>query len=235
VPASHVGHSTTSAHRDYVAWVASPTTLTPPPELDQRLLGPRRHHWRGWLTTLAAALTAAVVAGVVLNFLGMLPWRGPLSTSGARAAAVSATFEVHAGDRIAYPLLFISNPSRVGVVLDSIEPVDATPGIDVTGAWLFVDSARCRSQRPNVPSAVPAACRLAFADQAIPGHQYGSDGSRVIVILKPSAPGTYRASGFDVHYHVGPIHYTTTYRDGYVIHASAAPPPHRHRDGAASR
>ena len=43
--------------------------------------------------------------------------------------------------------------------------------------------------------------------------------SRVIVVLEPSQPGTYRSSGFDLHYHVGPIHYTTTYGDGFVIHA----------------
>jgi len=164
-------------------------------------------------------LALVVIAGLGLGILGMLPWRGPLSTGSAQGNGVSATFEVRAGERVAYPLLFISNPSRVGVVLDSIEPVDATPGVHLDGAWLFVDTERCRTLTPNFPSGVPDACRLAIADQTIPGHQYGSAGSRVIVVIRPSDPGTYRASGFDVHYHVGPIHYTTTFGDGYVIHA----------------
>lgn len=184
------------------------------------------------LTALAIVLGAVVVAGLALNVLGMLPWRGPLSTSDARSNGVSATFDVRAGDRIAYPL-FISNPSRVGVVLDSIEPIDATPGMHVDAAWLFVDTQRCRTQSPNFPSGVPAACRLAIADQTIAGHQYGSAGSRVIVVLQPSEAGTYRASGFDVRYHVGPIRYTTTFGDGYVIHASAPQPTHRRRKGAS--
>jgi hypothetical protein len=213
--------------------VASPTTLTPPPELDQRLLEPRRHHWRGWLTALAIVLVAIVAAGLALDVLGMLPWRGPLSTSGAEGNGVSATFDVEAGDRISYALLFISNPSRTAVVLDSIEPVDATPGVRVTAAWLFVDSERCRTLSPNFPDGVPAGCRLAVAGQTIPGHQYGSAGSRLIVVLEPREAGTYRANGFDVHYHVGPIHYTTTFGDGYLIHASLPEPAHRHRHGAS--
>jgi len=204
--------------------VASPTTLTPPPELDQRLLEPRRHHWRGWLTALAVLLTVLVLAGLALGWLGMLPWHGPLTTGETHLNGVSGTFEVQAGERIAYPLLFVSNRSRVGVVLDSIDAVDATPGVRIVDAWLFVDTPRCRQRSATFPDDVPAECRIPMAGYGLPGHQYGNVGSRVIVVLIPTQPGTYRASGFDVRYHVGPIHYTTTFGDGYVIHASPASP-----------
>jgi hypothetical protein len=200
--------------------VASPTTLTPPPQLDQRLLEPPSHHWRGLVIALAIVLTVVLAVGVVLAFLGMLPWRGPLSTGDAPLAGVSATFDVEAGDRIAYPLLFVANRSRVGVVLDSVVPVDGTPDVRVRDAWLFADTTRCRTQSPSFPYGVPDDCRIPLAGTALPGHQYGDVGTRVIVMLQPTRPGTYRVDGFDVHYHVGPIDYTTTFGDGYVIHAA---------------
>jgi len=199
--------------------VASPTTLTPPPELDQRLLEPRRYHWRGWLTALAILLTVLLLAGLSLSFVGMLPWRGPLSSSDQQPNGVIATFQVQAGDRIPYQLPRLANPSRVGVVLDSIDLVDPTPGVHIHDVWLFADTPRCRNQTPRFPYAVPVACRTPIAGFALAGHQDASVGSRVIVVLQPSQPGTYRSSGFDLHYHVGPIHYTTTYGDGFVIHA----------------
>jgi hypothetical protein len=201
--------------------VASPTTLTPPPQLDQRLLEPRRHHWRGWLIAVAIVLTLVVVAAVALDILGMLPWHGPLSSGETQLNGVSATFDVETGDRVAYPLLFIANTSRIGVVLDSVVPVDATPGVRVRDAWLLADTTRCQNQSPNFPYGVPRDCRMPIAGYVLPGHQYGSVGSRVIIDLEPTGTGTFRAGGFDVHYHVGPIHYTTTFGDGYVIHASA--------------
>jgi hypothetical protein len=204
--------------------VASPTTLTPPPELDQRLLERPRHHWRGWLIALAVGLSVILSAGLVLNFLGMLPWRGPLSTAEAHVTGVSTTFEVEARSKVSYPFLLLSNGSRIGVTLDSVQPVDATPGIHVGDAWLFVDTPRCHRLSPNFPNDVPQECRTPMAGYALPGHQYGDVGTRVIVVLDSMQPGTYRVSGFDVHYHVGLIHYTTTFADGYVIQATPPPP-----------
>jgi hypothetical protein len=208
--------------------VASPTTLTPPPELDQRLLEPRRHHWRGWLIALAGAMCVVVFGGFVLAWLSLLPWRGPLSTSAPQLNAVSTTFDAVARQGVAYPLLSVSDSSRIGVVLDSVELVDATPGVRVKDAWLFVDTPRCHRLAPNFPAGVPQECRTPMEGYPLPGHQYGSTGTRVIVVLEAREPGTYRASGFDVHYHVGPIHYTTTFGDGYVIETSAPPPPNKH-------
>lgn len=208
--------------------MASPTTLTPPPELDQRLLEPRRHHWRGWFIALAVALCVAVLGGLVLDWLALLPWRGPLSASAPQLNTVSTTFDTVAGERIAYPLLSVADSSRIGIVLDSVQPVDATPGVHVKDAWLFVDTPRCQRLAPNFPAGVPQECRAPMAGYPLPGHQYGNTGTRVIVVLEASEPGTYRASGFDVRYHVGPIHYTTTFGDGYVIQVSAPPPPKKH-------
>lgn len=184
------------------------------------MLEPPRHHWRGWLIALAAALAVLLVAGGALAFLGMLPWRGPLSTGAGPLGGVTATFEVEAGDRIAYPLLFVANRSRIGVVLDSVVPIGGTPEVRVRDAWLFVDTERCRARSPSFPYGVPQACRIPLAGAALPGHQYGDVGSRIIVMLQPTQPGTYRVDGFDVRYHVGPIDYTTTFGDGYVIHAA---------------
>jgi len=42
----------------------------------------------------------------------------------------------------------------------------------------------------------------------------------VVVELRPTQPGTYTSPGFNVRYHAGPIQYTTTYADGFVLHAS---------------
>ena len=181
------------------------------------------------MIALAVGLSVILSAGLVLNFLGMLPWRGPLSTGDAHGSAVSTTFEVEAGSTVSYPFLFLSNGSRIGVVLDSVQPVDATPGVHITDAWLFVDTPRCHRLAPNFPNEVPQGCRTPMAGYPLPGHQYGDVGTRVIVVLDPMQPGTYGVNGFDVQYHVGPIHYTTTFSNRYVIQATRPPRPNKKR------
>jgi len=212
--------------------VASPTTLTPPPELDQRLLEPPRHHWRGWLVALAILLAMLAVAGLVLNWFGMLPWRGPMSTPIDQMGGITETFDVAAGRDVAYTL-YISNPSRVGVVLDSVEPVDASPGVHVEDAWFFVSSPRCRRLNVHFPYGVSRGCRAALQGHVLAARETDPNQLRVIVMLRPMTANVYRSSGFDVHYHVGPMHYTTTFSDAYVIHASAPQPQHRHGNGSS--
>jgi hypothetical protein len=41
-----------------------------------------------------------------------------------------------------------------------------------------------------------------------------------VVELRPLRAGTFTSPGFNLRYHVGPMHYTTTYADGFVLHAS---------------
>ena len=41
-----------------------------------------------------------------------------------------------------------------------------------------------------------------------------------MVELRPLHAGTFTSPGFNLRYHVGPMHYTTTYADGFVLHAS---------------
>jgi hypothetical protein len=208
--------------------VASPTTLTPPPELDQRLLERPRHHGRGWLITLAVVLSAVLLAGLTLNWFGMLPWRGPMSAPDDQMGGVTETFDVPARHQVAYTL-FIANPSRTSVVLDSVEPAGASPALDVTDAWFFVSTPRCRRISTDFPYGVSRDCRTPVQGHTLPEHETAGNAVRVIVMLRPTAAQIYRSSGFDVHYHVGPIHYTTTFTDRYVIHASAPQPPtHAH-------
>ena len=150
--------------------MASPTTLTLPPELDQRLLERPHHHWRRWVVAVAIFLTVAGVAGFILNWYGLLPWHGPMSGSVNEMGGITEMFDVSSGHRVAYTL-YISNPSRVGVVLDSVEPVSQTPGLRGEDAWFFVDSPRCPLGVPAQGDAVDTLETILRRNSAAP--QYG--------------------------------------------------------------
>jgi hypothetical protein len=199
--------------------VASPTTLTPPPELDQRLLERPHHHWRRWVIAAAILVIVAGVAGFILNWYGLLPWRGPMSGPVNEMGGITQMFDVSAGHPVAYTL-YISNPSRVAVVLDSVEPASQTPGLVGEDAWFFVSSPRCKRISTRFPYGVTPDCRTPLQGHVLPAHQDAGNGARVIVMLRPTQAGDYRSQAFEIHYHVGPIHYTTTIGDGFRIHAS---------------
>jgi len=171
------------------------------------------------VATVAILVTITGVAAVVLNWYGLLPWHGPMSGPANEMGGITQMFDVSAGQRVAYTL-YITNPSRVGVVLDSVEPVGQTPGLRGEDAWLFVASPRCERISTRFPYGVTPDCRTPLQGYPLPAHQDAGNGSRVIVMLRPTQAGDYRSQAFDIHYHVGPIHYTTTVGNCFRIHAT---------------
>ena len=200
--------------------MASPTTLTPPPQLDQRLLEPPRRHWRGWLIALAVLLSVIVLAGLALNWFGMFPWHGPMSGGLDQVGGVTATVRTETKHPISYASLWVYNPSRVNVVLDGVEPVSGDAAVRVVDAWIPVDRPVCRAAAMGWRADAPDSCKIPVAGYVLPSHTPIGNGPRLVVELRPKQPGTYRSPGFNIHYHVGPIHYTTTYADGYVLIAT---------------
>jgi hypothetical protein len=200
--------------------VASPTTLTPPPVLDQRLLEPRRHHPRGWLMAAGVVATVTLVAALALNWYGMLPWHGPMSGGLDQVGGVNATVNTQAGHKVSYASLWVYNPSRVAVTLDSVAPVVGDGGLKVVDAWLPADHPICQRLAARWKGVVPDSCKVSLEGYVIPSHTPIGNGPRLVVELRPTHPGTYTSPGFNVRYHVGPIHYTTTYAGGFVLHAS---------------
>jgi len=198
--------------------VASPTTLTPPPELDQRLLDPPHHHWRGWLTALGVLLMLLAVAGLALNWFGMLPWHGPMSQGDP--GGVTATLRTEVKHTVSYASLWVYNPSRVGVVLDDVQPVNGDPALRVVNAWIPADRPACQDAATRWNASAPKDCKIPAEGFVLPSHTPVGNGPRLVVELKPMRAGTFRSPGFDIHYHVGPIHYTVTYADGFLLRTS---------------
>ena len=200
--------------------MASPTTLTPPPVLDQRLLERRRHHPRGWIIGAAVVATVALFAGLTLNWYGMLPWHGPMSGGLDQVGGVTATVATQAGHKVSYASMWVYNPSRVAVTLDSVEPVVANDGLRVVDAWLPAGHPICRRLAARWKGVVPDSCKVPLEGYMIPSHTAIGNGPRLVVELRPLHAGTFTSPGFNLRYHVGPMHYTTTYADGFVLHAS---------------
>jgi hypothetical protein len=135
-----------------------------------------------------------------------------------QANGIVAGMNVRAGRSIGYSTLWVYNPSRVNVTLDSIEPVDASPNVRVVEAWLPVDTPRC--QRAAVESSVkpaPSTCKVPVDGFVLSSGTAVGQGPRLVVELQGDKRGTYRAGGFAIHYHVGLIHYTTLYSNGFTL------------------
>ena len=84
----------------------------------------------------AVVATVALFAGLTLNWYGMLPWHGPMSGGLDQVGGVTATVATQAGHKVSYASMWVYNPSRVAVTLDSVEPVVANDGLRVVDAWL---------------------------------------------------------------------------------------------------
>ena len=169
---------------------------------------------------MAVIATVTVLAGLALNWYGMLPWHGPMSGGSDQVAGVTATVDTQVGHRVSYASMWVYNPSRVAVTLDSVAPVVGDGGLRVVDAWLPADHPICRHLAARWKGVVPDSCKVPLEGYVVPSHTPIGNGPRVVVELRPTHPGTYTSPGFNVRYHVGPMHYTTTYADGFVLHAS---------------
>jgi hypothetical protein len=173
------------------------------------------------ITGRLIALGVAALCGMsaaVIAWLGMLPSRGPMYPGPYQADGIVAGMTVPAGQPVGNSYLWVYNPSRVDVTLDSIEPVDPTPDMRVVGAWLPVDTPWC--QRAALESSVksaPSRCQVPVDGYILPSGTPVGQGPRLVVELQANERGTYRAGGFAIHYHVGPIHYTTLYSNGLIL------------------
>ena len=182
---------------------------------------PRRWRWLIWLVAVLV-LVGALVGG--LAWLGMLPSRGPMYEGPYQAGGVTAGMNVRAGRPIGYSSLWVYNPSRVDVTLDSIEPVAGDANVRVVEAWLPVDTPRCQGAAVSATvKPAPDRCKLPIDGYVLPRGTPLGQGPRLVVVLQANKPGTYRSGGFAIHYHMGPIHYTSLYSNGFVLHVRPDP------------
>jgi hypothetical protein len=154
----------------------------------------------------------------------LLPSRGPLWPGAYQPNGTTVGWkEAKVGRAVSYTALWISNPSRVNVTLDSIEPIDPQPQIRVVGAWIPRDTPRCQAaaMRTDIREA-PASCKLPIDGYVVPSDTPVGQGPRLVVELEADQAGRYTSGGFAIKYHVGPIRYTSLYSNGYVIHARSA-------------
>ena len=126
------------------------------------------------------------------------------------------------GRPASYTALWIYNPSRVNVTLDTIEPIDPQPQIRVVGAWIPRDTPRCQAAalRADIRRAPPS-CKVPIDGYVLPARTPIGQGPRLVVELEAAQVGTYGSGGFAIDYHVGPISYTSLYSNGYTIHVRA--------------
>ena len=170
------------------------------------------------IVLLVIVAVLAIASMGVLAWLGMLPSRGPMYPGPYQANGIVAGMNVRAGRPIGYSTLWVYNPSRVDVTLDSVEPIDGSSNVHVVEAWLPVDTPSC--QRAAVESTnrpAPSRCKIPIDGYVVPSGTPVGQGPRLVVELQAQDRGTYRAGGFAIHYHVGPIHYTTLYSNGFKL------------------
>ena len=200
--------------------MASPTTLTPPPVLDQRLLEPRRHHWRGWLAAVAVIATVTVFAGSRSTGTGCSPWHGPMSGESDQVVGVTATVDTQVGDRVSYASMWVYEPlagRRHAGLRRSGGRGRRAPGrrrmaprgsSDLPASGGSMEGRRSRLlQGPTRGLRGP----VAHADRERTSR--GGEAS-------PHAPRHVHIAGVQREVRVGPMHYTTTFADGFVLHAS---------------
>jgi hypothetical protein len=66
----------------------------------------------------------------------------------------------------------------------------------------------------------PADCKIPIDGYLLPAGTAIGQGPRLVIVLEATRPGAYASTGFVLHYHVGPINYSTTYGTEVVVHAS---------------
>lgn len=172
---------------------------------------------RPWLVLLVVTLVGGAALGTFL-WLGILPWRGPLSNGPYQPFGVSEGIGIRVGEPVGYTSLWVYNPSRVDVTLDDVAPVGDLLGLRVVDAWFPAPAQRCL--RAAIFAGIrpaPDVCRIPAQGFVIPAHTTQGEGLRLIVDLEAHRPGVYRSGGFDLRYHVGPLHFTSTYGNGFVL------------------
>jgi len=160
-----------------------------------------------FLTLIASALGA-------LAFLGMLPGVGPMDPR--QELGGTAIMNAEVGRPIAYTALWVYNPSRVDATIDDVVPIGDSP-IEVVSVWLPAPTHDCGNAAVPHPLAAPEHCRISADGYVLPAGTPTGNGPRLVVVLRADHAGVYRSRGFDIHYHVGPISYTTTYNAGMVL------------------
>lgn len=180
--------------------------------------GDRRR--RGIVATVVCAILVAVVSSGLgtLAWFGMLPWRGPLTESGYQPNGSITGMHIEPDTPRAFTDLWVYNTSRVDATLDGIRPIADLPYVHVTDAWFPADSHRCRvAALKAFVRETPADCKVPVSGYVMPAGTTSAEAPRLVVVLEADRPGTFRSPGFNVRYHVGPISYTSSYGEGFVL------------------
>lgn len=197
----------------------------PSPSLDPSAPGMTPRTRRSLHTAVTAAVIVALVGSSVWfgAYIGVLPWRGPLE-QGRDTGWARLNFHARVGSNAAYTLLSLANPSHVDVTIDSVTPTAPLPNLQVVEAWFPEPATPCSraATGPESALAAPSDCRVPAHGYVLPADTSAAGVPRFVVVLKADAPGRYVSKGFDIHYHVGPISYTTTVRSGFVMNVGAA-------------
>ena len=145
----------------------------------------------------------------------MLPWNAPIDPGDA--GDILSFHGIAVGERGPDGALWVYNPSRVDVTLDSVSLAQRdAQGLKVVDAWLPVPTQRCINQAAD-PSNAPGACHRPMEGYRVPAGTPLGNGPRLVVVLEAERPGRYLSPGFVIHYHVGLLHYSTTYNNGLVL------------------
>ena len=177
---------------------------------------------------LASVAIGAMVVLVGFVTLGMAPWRGPLTDPGSldpNAGFTGAGGWVHSGQPFRYSLADVLNASRVNAIVDSVDVASPTPGLQLLATFMVDRRPGCISLlthifQPGVPP--QSSCLQPASGWTVPAHTGPSEAQRMLLVFRIAGPGTYSFRGVNVHYHVGPLHFTSTYMIGMTVCAPRA-------------
>jgi hypothetical protein len=184
--------------------------------------------------TVAVVLLAAVLGlgyGVA-RFFGAAPGWGPLTDPGSQASDAGYTGGSSSGPIGEYHsgMLSLVNFSRVSATLDSVSLDHATPGLTLVAAHVVDRDPRCNPvvapwMEPGPPA--DSDCIHPLKGFSIPPQsgwhmtpaEFDVDHAAwpILLVLRIEHSGTFSFRGIDVHYHVGPFNYTSTYKLGQTV------------------
>jgi hypothetical protein len=180
---------------------------------------------------IACGLGAILVVTLTIPYqwAGLGRWGGPvgstLATDGSGAGFGYRSAGVGTPVRIV-GLVYVRDEGRVGVTLDGITLYNATPGLELLGAYVGGTPACVRQLDDATPFGALAAdpCAVPIRGWHVPSGRGPGNDVPVVLVVKMERPGRFEFRQVSIRYHLGPLHFTAVDSlEAGVCTASPAP------------
>ena len=176
---------------------------------------------RGRKAVLILGLAIIVVGTAVwVRSAGLDPRPGPLGDPASLqsdAGYSSAGGPMPVGRPFTYGMIWVRNSSDFSATVDGITPQGGVwpPGMRLVGVYADPHSCFPAGLVRSIP--IDTSCLQPLEGFATPPNTPKGEGVSILLELQVDRPGRYSVHGFDLHYHVGPFHYSSLYMIGLGV------------------